>query len=614
MSEHEQLTVAASDFVEAIRRSRVVDEAQFDAALSEFDAQRSASVPEEFASLELKESEKEAPALARHLIEREVLTRYQAKELLQGRFRRLRMEHFVIRDLLGVGGMGAVFRAFDERHGREVALKVLSERFKHDAGMRARFRLEARAGMHLDHPGIVKTYELGVTDDVFGEVDYASMELFEGIALHELVGIMGPIPVNAACDIACQAADALGYLHAQGMVHRDVKPDNVLVDRTGAVKIIDFGLTLINEANSEEPAEGEEFSLAMIFGHECLGTPDYMPPEQADDSREVDARADVYGLGCTLFVALTAKRPFTAKSGSELIQQHRTQPPPDPRQVIETIPPEIARAVIRMMAKSPDDRLQSMRDVREELHRFATRRRIDFSFSRLTRNRMALAIRQGRISQRRTSTAMRLSTAGRQTGARRAASGTGSAAALQATGAPRDTAIARLGSGSRRSGARGERVGQETAISAASGAENLLQGMSGAAVDEQAAGTGAMLRLPDGGLFRLARANVVIGRSRDEADLWIDDRRLSGRHCRLMYDGSQWQVIDLESRNGTAINGRRISMARLFGGDKLTLSGEVTLTMDWSQRRPREGWGPVVWFVLGILLLAIAAGAYWFLS
>src|SRR5690606_20168453 len=169
--------------------------------------------------------------------------------------------------------------------------------------------------------------------------DYASMELFEGIALHELVGIMGPIPVNAACEIACQAADALSYLHAQGMVHRDVKPDNVLVDRTGAVKIIDFGLTLISDASDEEPAEGEEFSLAMIFGHDCLGTPDYMPPEQADDSREVDARADIYGLGCTLFVALTAKRPFTGKSGSELIQQHRTQPPPDPRQVIETIPP-----------------------------------------------------------------------------------------------------------------------------------------------------------------------------------------------------------------------------------------------------------------------------------
>jgi eukaryotic-like serine/threonine-protein kinase len=615
MSEHEQLTIAASDFVEAVRRSRVVDEARFDAALSELGMPHSpAALKEEPASSGLEESAKQAPAVAKHLIDRGVLTRYQAKELLQGRFRRLRMEHFVIRDLLGVGGMGAVFRAYDQEHDREVALKVLSERFKHDAGMRARFRLEARAGMHLDHSGIVKTYELGVTDDVFGEVDYASMELFEGIALHELVGIMGPLPVNAACDIACQAGDALDYLHAQGMVHRDVKPDNVLVDRTGAVKIIDFGLTLINDASDEEPAEGEEFSLAMIFGHDCLGTPDYMPPEQADDSRAVDARADIYSLGCTLFVALTAKRPFTGKSGTELIQQHRTQPPPDPRQVIDTIPPEVARAVLRMMAKSPDDRLRSMREVREELHRFATRRRIDFSFSRLTRNRMALAIRQGRISQRRTSTAMRLSTAGRQTSARRAGSGTGSAAALQATGSPRDTAIARLGSGSRRSGVRGQRVGEQSATTAASGAENLLQGMSGAALDEQAAGTGAMLRLPDGGLFRLARANVVIGRSRDESDLWIDDKRLSGRHCRLMYDGRHWQVIDLESRNGTSINGRRVSMAPLFGGDKLTLSGEVTLAVDWSQRRPRAGWGPVFWPVLAFLLVAIAAGACWFLS
>src|SRR5690606_36548019 len=131
--------------------------------------------------------------------------------------------------------------------------------------------------------------------------------------------------------------------------------------------------------------------------------------------------------------------------------------------------------------------------------------------------------RQGRLGQRRTSAARRLSTAGRRTSARGAGSGTGSAAALQATGAPRDTAIARRGSGSRRSGVRGERVGSDAAASAASGAEDVLQGMSGTAVDEQAAATGAMLRLPDGGLFRLARANVVIGRSRDESDLWIDD-------------------------------------------------------------------------------------------
>lgn len=605
MHEPERLTVPASDFLEAVRRSGVVDEETLDSALASF------AVPSD------EDGELDSPVsreLAKHLITRQVLTRYQAKELLQGRFRRLRMEHFIIRDLLGVGGMGSVFRAFDMHRGEEVALKVLSERFKHDAGMRARFRLEARAGMRLDHPGIVKTFELGVTDDVFGEVDYATMELFEGIALHELVGIMGPIPVNAASDIISQAADALGYLHMQDMVHRDVKPDNVLVDRDGRVKVIDFGLTLVNEGDEDEPAQDEEFSLAMIFGHDCLGTPDYMPPEQADDSRAADARSDVYGLGCTFYVALTGKRPFTAKGGAEVIKLHKTLPPPDPRAIVESIPPEIARAVQTMMAKDPAARFDSMAQVRDAIGQFATRRRIEFSFSRLIRNRMALAIKQGRISERRTSTAMRLSNAGRLTRPRTLSSPSGSAAALQATDAPRDTSVSRQGSAASRSGVGRGRVGQESDASAAVGAADVLRGMGGAADDQQAAASGAMLKLPDGGLFRLAKANVVVGRNRDEVDLWIDDKRLSGRHCRLTFDGQKWQVIDLDSRNGTEINGRRISIAPLFGGDRLTLSGEVAITMDWSRRRPGTGLPAWLWIVVAAVSALVAGLSLWFLE
>lgn len=605
MQEQEQLTLEASEFVEAIRRSSVVDEKALAPALETF-------VPGPLDD-ESGDSVDMPTRLAKHLITAKVLTRYQAKELLQGRFRRLRMEHFVIRDLLGVGGMGSVFRALDEKRNQEVALKVLSERFKHDAGMRARFRLEAEAGMRLDHPKIVKTYEIGETDDVFGEVDYASMELFEGIALHELVGIMGPMPVNSACDIACQTADALGYLHDEGMVHRDVKPDNLLIDRDGNVKLIDFGLTLVNETGDEESSENEEFSLAMIFGHDCLGTPDYMPPEQAEDSRAADARSDVYGLGCTLFVALTAKRPFTGSRGSELIHMHKMLPPPDPRSVIESIPPEIARAVLKMMAKSPDDRYQSMAEVKNALHRFATQRRIDFSFSRLTSNRMALAIKQGRITQRRTSTAMRLSSAGRMTQTRRRG-GAGSAAALQATDAPRDTAVGRHGSSATGGRSAGTRVGQNSNASAASGAENVLRGLNGGASDEAAAASGALLRLPDDGLFRLAKADIVIGRNREEVDLFIDDKRLSGRHCRLNFDGRGWQVIDLESRNGTEVNGRRVSISRLYGGDTLTLSGEVRLTMDWSQQRPGQGSSVLMWAgIAAAIVIAMAIGG-WFLS
>ena len=601
MSEDQLKIVPTSDFLEAVRRSGVVDEQALRREIEAFD--------ELVVQTDTLPADDDAAELAKHLIRRNLLTRYQATEILAGRFRRLRMDHFVILQLLGVGGMGTVFRARDEQRDEEIALKVLSERFKHDAGMRARFRLEARAGTRLDHPGIVKTYEVGVTDDVFGEVDYATMELFEGIALHELIGIMGPLPVNAACDVVCQTADALGYIHDQGMVHRDVKPDNILVDRDGQVKIVDFGLTLINET-----LEGEEFSLAMIFGHDCLGTPDYIPPEQALDSHSADPRSDVYGLGCTLYVALTGKRPFYGKNASEVIKLHRTKTPPDPRTLVESTPPEVARAVLTMLQKDPQDRFQTMGEVRRELERFATRRRIDFSFSRLVQGRLKLAIKQGRFSVRKTSTAMRLSSAGRHTERSRAWTddGHGSAAALKATDAPRDTAVGRggraagLGDSPRSTSVRG------TSTSAASEAEDLLRGLGGA-TDQQASASGAMLRLPDGGLFRLAKAEIVVGRSREQADLCIDDKRLSGRHCRLTFDGEQWQVVDLESRNGIEVNGRRVNASPLFGRDQLTLSGEINLTMDWSRRRPGSGPGRAFWIMAALLLAALAAGIWAFL-
>lgn len=597
MREDQLQTVPASDFLEAVRRSGVVDEQALQSELIVFD--------ELVVQTGTDSAADDSAELAKYLIRRNLLTRYQAKELLQGRFRRLRMDHFVIQDLLGVGGMGSVFRARDEQRDEDVALKVLSERFKHDTGMRARFRLEARAGMRLDHPGIVKTYEVGVTDDVFGEVDYATMELFEGIALHELIGIMGPLPVNAACDIICQTAGALAYIHQQEMVHRDVKPDNILIDREGRVKVIDFGLTLINEA-----IEGEEFSLAMIFGHDCLGTPDYMPPEQAIDSHAADPRSDVYGLGCTLFVGLTAKRPFYGKSTSEVIRLHRKQPPPDPRTIIETTPPEIARTVLKMLAKNPDDRFQTMGEVRDALQPFAAQRRIDFSFSQLVRNRLVLAIKQGRFSLRRTSTAMRLSSAGRRTKNSRTGTdeGHGSAAALKATDAPRDTAVGRASPPASGRTSAGSAAVPGVSTSAASEAAGLLHGM-GTATDEQAAASGAMLKLPDGGLFRLAKAEVVIGRSREQTDLWLDDKRLSGRHCRLTFDGKQWQVLDLESRNGIEVNGRRVTISPLFGRDQLTLSGEITLTMDWSRRHPRRRRKLIIWAMAAAALLAIAGAA-----
>jgi serine/threonine-protein kinase len=566
------MVIAASEFRELIGRSEVVSPAMLQAALADFPGG-----PDD-----------DPVELARQLVAHKVLTRYQARELLEGRFRRLRMGRFTILDVLGVGGMGTVFRAFDPARNERVALKVLSERFKHDMGMRARFQLEARAGLRLDHPGIVRTFELGVSDDVFGEVDYATMELFEGIALHELVGITGGLPIGMACDIAAQTAQALHYVHQQGMVHRDVKPDNILIDNSGRVKIVDFGLALLNELIHDE-----EFSLAMIFGHDCLGTADYMAPEQAADSLGADARSDVYGLGCTLYVALTGKRPFQGESAREVLAAHRIEPVPDPRSRRSEIPDGVVALVQRMLAKSPDERIATMAEVYDLLTPFARRMRVEFDFDRLARGRVEIARKQGRLSMRRASTAARFSSAAR----------VGSAAALKSTEAPRDTTVGR--SSRPKSGV--HTLGRPESSSASAEAESLLAG-SGAR-DAAAAATGAGLRLPDGGLYRLTKSSIVVGRGQD-VDLWLDSKRLSSRHCRIFYDGQTWQVVDLDSKNGTAVNGVPCAAAVLYAGDRIALSDDATLVLDWPGGARRSGGRGWLWLLLALLAAAAGAAAW----
>ncbi len=448
--------------------------------------------------------------------------------------------------------------------------------------------------MLLDHPRIAKTYHLGVTDDVFGDVDFATMELFEGIALHELVGMLkGGLPVHVACDIVCQVAEALDDIHRRGMVHRDVKPDNVLIDTAGDVKIIDFGLALLDEA-----ARDDEFSLAMIFGHDCLGTADYMPPEQSVDSLKVDARADIYSLGCTLFVALTGQRPFSGKSQKEVIAAHQQAPIPDIRKINENIPEPLADIIKRMMAKSPDDRYASMSEVVAALKPFARRKRIEFDYDDITKRRMALAIRQGRMSMRPTSTAMRLTS-----GARR-----GSAAALRTTDPPADTAISRTRPGVRDGSESVIRVpGSRSGVTAATEAEQVLAGLS--IDDASAAATRAAIRLPDGSLYPLTRASVVIGRDY-ESDLRLDYKKLSGRHCRLSFDGRQWRVTDLGSKNGIKVNGKAITGTVLFVDDRLTLADEVPLRLHWPDG-PRRPVNVGAWVITILLALAILGTLGW---
>ena len=281
-----QVPVAAQNFLELLEKSGLLTESQIKKVRDKLGIPDTATARE----------------TAKLLVRGRVLTPFQAERLLEGRYRGLVIDGYRIREVLGFGGMGCVFIAEDPKEDRKVAIKVLSSEHALDAGMLARMKLEAIAGMRLNHPNIIRTYRMDTT----GAVHYLVMELFRGISLHELVALYGALKWPMVCDIALQAAEALKAAHAQGIVHRDIKPANFLINEEGVTRILDFGLAMMKDVPEEE------FSLSMVFGHDCLGTPDYIAPEQSIDSRHVDARADIYSLGATLYVALTAHVPFPA--------------------------------------------------------------------------------------------------------------------------------------------------------------------------------------------------------------------------------------------------------------------------------------------------------------
>ncbi|MDC0274126.1 serine/threonine protein kinase, partial [Planctomycetaceae bacterium] len=291
--------------------------------------------------------------IARCLIKQGLLTRYQAEQLLGGRARGLLIDHYRVLELLGFGGMGRLYLAEEIESQKLVALKVLNEKYRHETGILLRLKLEADAGRQLQHPHIVRTIEFHDT----GAICYLAMEFISGINLLELLALKGPLPWPQVCDYMRQAAIALQHAHDLGIIHRDVKAENLLVTKQGDVKLLDFGLALLpDQADSE-------FSLSMIFGHDCIGTPDYIPPEQSVDAQTVTPLADQYSLGCTMFYLLAGRLPFVKPTGVEKIRAHRQEKAPSVKSVVPDIPDRIAAIVEKLLMKNPDNRFQSMNEL-----------------------------------------------------------------------------------------------------------------------------------------------------------------------------------------------------------------------------------------------------------
>ncbi|HTI49564.1 MAG TPA: FHA domain-containing serine/threonine-protein kinase, partial [Planctomycetaceae bacterium] len=486
---------------------------------------------------------------ARALVREGLLTRFQAERLLEGRYRGFFIDQYKVLEILGVGGMACLYLALDLESGQQVALKVLSDRHKTDAGMLARLKLEARAGKKLSHSSLIHTYGIHRTDDVFGEAHYLVMEYVEGINLEELINLHGPVPWQQAADFARQAAAGLHHAHANGMVHRDVKPGNLLVDAEGCIKILDFGLALI------DTAEDEEFSLAMIFGHSCLGTADYIAPEQTVDSFAVDARADIYSLGCTLYVALTGKLPFPIASSCQKLEGHRSRPAPPLRGIVPEVPAELAAVVERMMAKRPDERYQTMAEVVEALTPFTRRMPVEFEFHKVLAWRAKEARRRFALHRQRVP----------------GASGISSSAALHGLTStstrrlPQATADTEVDKHSR---------GAEVAVSLIAPFEGAREAvtLSRPELNQYSDNPVPVLAAVEGrARFPLTKDRVVVGRD-PQCDVQLALPQISGRHCEFRFDGSHWRVVDLDSKNGVQVNGVTVTNQVVRRGDRVTIA------------------------------------------
>ena len=327
------------DVFDALRRDRLVESAR----LSAFEERCSAP---------------DVPAVLARLVAGGLLTEFQAGEVALGNSAALWLGNYRALDRLGRGGMGAVFLAEHAVLGKRVAVKVLSAALRADPGARKRFFREARAAATLDHPNIVAVFDVDMAHDP----PFLVMEHVDGVSLQEAVARGGTFAAGEVAAVAVQVADGLARAASVGLVHRDIKPANLLVDRRGAVKILDLGIARFTQDDTNSRVNGNEV---------ILGTLDYLAPEQAVDSSEVDIRADIYALGCTLYFLLTGHPPYPGKDLAWKLRAKQTSDPHPLQQLRPDLPVEFALTIHRLMARARADRCPTPAAVIAALHPWA---------------------------------------------------------------------------------------------------------------------------------------------------------------------------------------------------------------------------------------------------
>jgi serine/threonine protein kinase len=339
--------VTSERFLEIVEKSRLVEPRALEAFKVKLKAKYGDTFPED------------PTKVAASLRKAGLLTEWHTDKLLAGKYKGFFLGKYKLLGHIGSGGMSSVYLAEHTRMHDKRAIKVLPRTRVKDSTYLARFQLEAKAIASLNHPNIVSAFDI----DNDGDTHYIVMEYVDGVDLQVLVRRDGPVDPATAAQLLAQAADGLSHAHQRGVIHRDVKPANLLLDSKGRIRLLDMGLALV-------AAEAED-SLTVIHNENVLGTADYLAPEQALNSHTVDHRADIYGLGCTLYFLLTGRPPFPEGTLAQRIAKHQTEMPPSIKKLRPDCPGEIEGICVKMIQKDPQYRYQTAADVADVLRKFA---------------------------------------------------------------------------------------------------------------------------------------------------------------------------------------------------------------------------------------------------
>jgi len=333
-------------FLDLVRRSGLVEKDRLQAITAQLKKESGGTLPTG------------VDEVGRRFVAENLVTPWQCDRLLEGKWKGYFLGRYKLLGQLGAGGMSTVYLGEHVLMQRRVAIKVLPRQRVSDTSYLARFHREARAAASLDHPNIVRAYDV----DNDGDNHYLVMEYVDGRDLQQTVKRGGRLDYLTAADYVRQAAEGLGHAHCNGLIHRDVKPANLLVDQKNVVKVLDLGLARFTD--------DDRASLTVQYDENVLGTADYLAPEQAINSHDVDARADIYGLGCAFYFLLTGHPPFADGTLPQRLMAHQKQQPPSIAKERSDAPADLVEICMKMMAKRPQDRYPSMDDVAQALQQW----------------------------------------------------------------------------------------------------------------------------------------------------------------------------------------------------------------------------------------------------